>query len=214
MLLMKVLRARKAQAMIRRDSYSYIRWSFRSSRADKIRATLALGVVLGLGSVGTMAAWSDQATATSGMFSAASLDIKVDEVDAYSFVGLSMSGMVPGSSKQGTLPIKNAGSVPFGYTMRAIVEGDDTFGEHLKVSTYPGAACSGDPLADAVPLRSTQSPISMISESRTLAAGGEETLCFTVGLDASLWDEPNWSVAEQVEGQTIDVTFEFTATGT
>ncbi|NKS62899.1 hypothetical protein GS493_09345 [Rhodococcus hoagii] len=32
----------------------------------RVRAALSLGIVLGLGSVGTLAAWSDTATATSG----------------------------------------------------------------------------------------------------------------------------------------------------
>lgn len=44
----------------------------------RTRAVLSLGMVLGLGAVGTMAAWSDSATATTGMFSTSSVQLKVD----------------------------------------------------------------------------------------------------------------------------------------
>lgn len=198
--------------MSRRDVTSSRRVAFQASRADKVRATLALGAVLGLGSVGTMAAWSDQATATTGMFSAAAIDIKIDGQDTYEFVNLSMSDMLPGSTKQATLPVNNAGSVPFEYTMRTVVSGDDVYGQYLKVSVFANDTCTGLPEADSVPMRPAQSPIAMITAPRTLAVEGQDTLCFTVGLDATLWNEPNWSTAMDVEGKSVDVAFEFTAT--
>ncbi|NKU63947.1 hypothetical protein GS891_12655 [Rhodococcus hoagii] len=36
---------------------------------SRTRAVASLGIVLGLGAIGTLAAWSDTATATSGVFS-------------------------------------------------------------------------------------------------------------------------------------------------
>lgn len=195
--------------MTRRDMTDRKLMTFRSSRLDKVRATLALGAVLGLGAVGTMAAWTDTATATSGIFSAASIDLKVDSQDVVRFAALSMADMVPGSAKTGNLLVRNAGTVSFGYSMRAVIAGNDKLGEYLRVSVSPNS-CSGRP--DLVPMRSTQSPITMISGPRPLAAGVEETLCFSVALDSVLWNEANWPTAFQVEGKAVDVAFEFTAT--
>ena len=75
------------------------RWTFPTRRADKVRATLATGVVLGLGSVGTMAAWSESVEATSGVFSTSSVNITVDGQDAIEFASLSMANMIPGSTE-------------------------------------------------------------------------------------------------------------------
>lgn len=198
--------------MIRRHATAGRRVVFPTRRADKIRALLALGAVLGPGAVGTLAAWSDTSTATSGLFSTGSLDIKVNSEDVHSFVALSMKDMVPGSTKTANLVVRNSGSLPFGYTMRAVAAGDDVYGQHLRVSVFP-AVCSGTPVADAVQMRSTESPIALVTGPRPLAAGGaQETLCFSVSLDSSLWNQANWPTALQVEGKSVTVSFEFTAT--
>lgn len=44
----------------------------------RTRAVLSLGMVLGLGAVGTMAAWSGSTTATSGMFSTGSIRLELN----------------------------------------------------------------------------------------------------------------------------------------
>lgn len=44
----------------------------------RTRAVLSLGMVFGLGAVGTMAAWSDTATATTGMFSTSSVNVQMN----------------------------------------------------------------------------------------------------------------------------------------
>ena len=50
-------------------------------RTGRIRALLALGVVLGLGSVTTGAYWTDDATITGITISSGKLDLKVDGLD-------------------------------------------------------------------------------------------------------------------------------------
>ena len=63
----------------------------------RTRAVLSLGMVLGLGAVGTMAAWSDSATATTGMFSTSSVQLKVDnQRPAHQFTELKRNSMLPG----------------------------------------------------------------------------------------------------------------------
>ena len=191
------------------------RLRLQSSRADKIRATLALGAVLGLGSVGTLAAWSDSATATSGLFSASAsdvADIKLDGADSMDFVALSMSEMVPGSTRDGTLIVSNAGTVDVNYMMNAVVEGDDQLGPYLRVEIFQDT-CDGPHLVTPTQMRSTQSPVQLISEVRPLGAeSGQETLCFRATLDNSLWNEVNWGAAQGIEGKTLNVSFVFTAT--
>lgn len=186
-----------------------------SSRPDKIRATLALGAVLGLGSVGTLAAWSDSATAKSGLFSASVsdvVDIKLDGADSRDFVELSMSDMVPGSTREATLVVSNAGTVDVTYTMNAVVSGDDQLGQYLRVSVFEGA-CGGTQLALPTQMRSSQSPVPMIDTARPLAAAsGQESLCFRAALDDALWDEANWGPAQAIEGESLSSAFVFTAT--
>jgi predicted ribosomally synthesized peptide with SipW-like signal peptide len=185
--------------------------AFQASRADKIRAVLALGAVFGLGSVSTLAAWSDTATATSSLFSTGTLDIKVNDQDTHTFVNLSMSDMVPGSTKSGSLVVKNAGAMPFRYTTRAVVSGDSTFGKNLRVSVNNNA-CPGTSLVGPTVMDSTLSPIAMIGQRGPIAANGTETFCFTVTLDNALWNSANWNTAMQIEGKSVNVSFEFIAT--
>ncbi|NKW63306.1 hypothetical protein GS937_02055 [Rhodococcus hoagii] len=45
---------------------------------SRTRAVASLGIVLGLGAIGTLAAWSDTATATSGVFSTGSVSLTLN----------------------------------------------------------------------------------------------------------------------------------------
>ncbi|WP_027503677.1 SipW-dependent-type signal peptide-containing protein, partial [Rhodococcus sp. UNC363MFTsu5.1] len=67
----------------------------------------SLGIVLGLGAIGTLAAWSDTATATSGVFSTGSIDLQLNgqqgNPGAYAFATLTKTGMMPGNSVAATL---------------------------------------------------------------------------------------------------------------
>lgn len=201
--------------MTHRERVTRRRLRFHSSRVDKIRATLALGAVLGLGAVGTLAAWSDSATATSGLFSAGAsdvVDIKLDGADSRAFVALSMSEMIPGSAIDGNLTVSNVGDVPVNYTMNAVVTGNDQLGQNLRVSVFTNA-CTGTPTVSPTQMRSNQTSVTMIDTPRPLTAdNGQETLCFRAALDGALWNEPNWDTAQTIEGETLDVSFIFTAT--
>src|SRR5262245_51518747 len=86
-------------------------------RSPRLRAALALGVVVALGSVGTLAAWTDQVTVTGATFSAGTIDLKVNGQDSnVSFTTMSLSNMVPGNSTAGVLTVSNSGSAPLRYT--------------------------------------------------------------------------------------------------
>ncbi|NIJ04269.1 TasA family protein [Frigoribacterium faeni] len=88
----------------------------RLSVSGKVRAVLALGTVLGLGTVATLAAFTDTVTAT-GSFSTGVLDLKLNDQDSTTaLTGLTMTAAKPGDTTYALLTVKNAGSLPFGYT--------------------------------------------------------------------------------------------------
>lgn len=71
--------------------------------SGRARAIMSVGIVLGLGAVGTLAAWTDNATATSGVFSTGSIEMKLNgdpgDPTAYGFTALTKTGMMPGDEK-------------------------------------------------------------------------------------------------------------------
>ncbi|GAA4482279.1 hypothetical protein GCM10023094_31910 [Rhodococcus olei] len=177
----------------------------------KPRAVASLGIVLGLGAIGTLAAWSDSATATSGVFSTGSIDLQLNgnqgNPAAYAFASLTKTGMLPGSSVAATLPVQNTGSTPFNYTMAAAAT-SSTLAPYLKVivstGTSNGTTCSGGTvIANGVALVSGGSA-SLIPTARPLANGGSETLCFQVTLDSA--------APTTVQNQTVNTSFNFNAT--
>ncbi|MFD1814525.1 SipW-dependent-type signal peptide-containing protein [Rhodococcus gannanensis] len=175
------------------------------------RAIASLGIVLGLGAIGTLAAWSDSATATSGVFSTGSIDLQLNgnqgNPSAYAFASLTKTGMMPGASVAATLPVQNTGTTSFNYTMAAAAT-SSTLAPYLKVivstGTSNGTVCSGGTvIANNVALVSGGTA-NLIPTARSLANGGSETLCFQVTLDAA--------APTTVQSQTVNTSFNFNAT--
>ncbi|SDD14740.1 SipW-dependent-type signal peptide-containing protein [Rhodococcus tukisamuensis] len=177
----------------------------------KPRAIASLGIVLGLGAIGTLAAWSDSATATSGVFSTGSVDLQLNNdpgnPTAYAFASLTKTNMMPGNSVAATLPVQNKGTVPFSYTMVANST-SSTLAPYLKVlvstGTSNGTACSGGTvIANNLALTSGGST-NVIPTGRALNNGASETLCFQVTLDPS--------VLTSEQNKTVSTSFNFNAT--
>ncbi len=86
-----------------------------------MRSVLALGTVLGIGTVLTLAAWTDDGTAQA-TFSTGNIDITLDGAQgnptAYDWANLSASGMGDGTSKYANLAIANAGTLSFSVPAR------------------------------------------------------------------------------------------------
>lgn len=108
--------------------------------STRIRAALSLGMVLGLGAVGTLASWSDTATATSGAFVVGSVDMKVNGADSYAFVTLGMTDMTPGASKAAMLPVSNTGSLAVTYVGK--VSSPGVLAPYLRVSVRSGGSAT------------------------------------------------------------------------
>ncbi|MGA8987301.1 SipW-dependent-type signal peptide-containing protein [Aeromicrobium sp.] len=99
-------------------------------RSTRARAVLSLGVVLALGSTGTMAYWTDSATISGVTFTSGTLDLAVNNNTGGtgsdgSTVGtggstaqtsLSMTAMAPGNTSAQLLTIKNPGTAPLKWT--------------------------------------------------------------------------------------------------
>lgn len=176
----------------------------------RLKALLSLGMVLGLGAVGTLAAWTDESTATA-TFSAGTLDLKLGSLpggpftDTAALTTLDMPAMYPGVSKAGMVTISNSGTVPLSYTLNGA--GTGTLGAALKVSVYAGGTatndattgtCTGTLLGTAdLPLTGT-----LISSARSLPAASTESLCLLVKLPST--------AANALQGTTSAATFTFT----
>jgi predicted ribosomally synthesized peptide with SipW-like signal peptide len=184
----------------------------------RVRAFLSLGVALGIGAVGTFAYWTDDVVISGSSFTAGTLDLQVNDVNAYATTTLSMSAMVPGNTSSEVLVVKNNGTVPAKYTLTGGLGGTnaadyDTAGANgllLTIrlgGTKSGATCiSGTALVTDLPLTSTTSTTILTKRPTTAltASGGTESLCFQVKLaDAA---------PSSLQGKTASATF--TATGT
>ncbi|BCN62567.1 TasA family protein [Prescottella equi] len=177
----------------------------RALGGGRVRAALSLGIVLGLGAVGTMAAWSDTATATSGAFTLATIDLQLNNnpgnPTAYAFTSLNRSGMMPGDTAQATLPVQNNGTSDFKYSMSASATGDAALAPMTKVTVLESTCTT----AIAGPLGlSTTASTPLITTARSLVQSTSETLCLRVALD------PGVTVAAQ--NKSINVSFAFSAT--
>lgn len=174
--------------------------------SGRARAIMSVGIVLGLGAVGTLAAWTDNATATSGVFSTGSIEMKLNgdpgDPTAYGFTALTKTGMMPGDSVTATLPVQNTGAAQFKYTMAATATGEAALAPFMKVTVLDQSCTT--PIAGPVGL-STTAATPIITTGRQLAANtGSETLCFKVALDTG--------VLSAQQNKSINVSFQFAAT--
>lgn len=154
---------------------------------NRARAVLSLGMVLGLGAVGTLAAWTDSATATTGMFSTSSILLEVDDQHpAHVFTALKRNSMMPGDSVAASLKVENAGTLNFTWAVSAVATGSPALIGKLKVALHQTAAnngttCSGPIISAAQPF----TPGPTLATGRPLAVGTSEQVCVKVTVDPS-----------------------------
>ncbi len=176
-------------------------------RDRRVRALLAVGCLLGVGGVTTLASWSDSATVPTGSFASGSLDLLVDG----NLAGpggtrvrgdLALADMVPGESVSVTLVVQSAtGTLPLGYYVTATSTGE--LAPQLLWTVVPGAThntqtgtqangnrtgtCSaGTPAVTDQVLGASATPVigtSGAAGRRGLAAGGSENVCLRVQLN-------------------------------
>ena len=185
---------------------------WKSFRSDRVRAVLSLGVVLGFGSVGTLAAWIDDATASGATFSSGTIDLIVGGAanDAFDFSAMGVTNMVPGSTEAQTITVNNNGSATFKYTVTsAATNGDtkalmDALTWRMTTGTASGTdlsrLCSGGTVVNT----GTGINGSLISTGRQVLTTATETLCFEVTLPTG--------ALSALQGATTTAILTFTAT--
>ncbi len=177
----------------------------------RLRALLALGVVVGLGSVTTGAYWTDDATVSGITLTSGKLDLKVDGLDSVTgYTSLTITNMVPGNTVAAVLTISNAGDAPFAYTATSSatnVDGKNLAGAlTVKVTgatsvtgTSPAATCGGTTLAGT----GTTLGGSLVTTARTITPTNNEKLCIQVTLPTA--------AANSVQSATTAVDLQFSA---
>lgn len=187
-------------------------------RSGRIRAFLSLGVALGLGAAGTFAFWTDDVVISGTTFTAGTLDLKVNNSDAYATTTLGMSAMVPGNTSAELLTIKNAGTAALKYTLTGGLTGTDAAAYNtagaLKLTILSGATINGSgnsatctggtSVYTATALTNVVATPIIGTRRGPIAAGATEVLCFQVTFDAA--------ASTTLQGKTATATF--TATGT
>ncbi|MBA2953067.1 hypothetical protein GON03_01995 [Nocardioides sp. MAH-18] len=193
----------------------------RLATSARVRAALSLGVVTAVGVTGTFANWTDSAAITGATFTSGTLDLQVQNGNAYATTTLGMAGMVPGNTSAEVLSVQNKGTVPLKYTLTGGLTGTDaaTYGaagalkltivlNGTKSGTGNAATCTGGTtIAGPVPLTATTTTtiIGTRRPATPLASTtGSESLCFQVTFDLA--------APTNLQGKTATATF--TATGT
>ncbi|PRB70470.1 hypothetical protein [Arthrobacter sp. MYb213] len=168
-----------------------------SRRAMQVKALLAMGILVGFGSVSTLAAWTGTATATSSIESA-TVALGVGATDgtatlkSYPMV-ITGNNLYPGSSVASTVTVKNTGSISAPYTISGTITEDvsGTLGKGMTISVRANATvagtgskvtCSG---GSEVIAKNAGSQFSGTSSPRTLPAGSSEALCIQYSLPTS-----------------------------
>ncbi|MCW1249267.1 CalY family protein [Acaricomes phytoseiuli] len=179
----------------------------------QVRSVLALGVFASFGAVGTLAAWQDTSTVTSGNFAAGTIDLTLKQSSAsmlgavglnqpYSFSDFSGSNMLPGGAavfKQ--LTVSNGGTLDFGYTIAVSGSGAlaaDTAG--LNIGIYATATCTATTSTGQI---YSGKAGAAATAARTLSAGASEPLCVRAWLDAS--------APSSLQNQSASMVFNFAA---
>lgn len=144
---------------------------------------MSIGIVLGLGAVGTMAAWNDSSTATSGEFTTGRIDIRVGdppvEVSPPAFAtALRNSSLTPGAVVTAPLLVSNTGTVGFEYTMKVSAT-DQTLGALLSSSIFPNASCTGTAIGTVDGISGSKP---FANAPRSVVARGSEQLCVSVSM--------------------------------
>jgi predicted ribosomally synthesized peptide with SipW-like signal peptide len=185
----------------------------------RIRAVLALGMVLGLGSVGTAARWTDNVAVTGTTFTSGTIDLQLNDGNAVTTTTLSMTDMAPGSSSAEVFRVRNAGSVPFTYTITGGLGGTDAAAYAaagaLRLSVSSGATrsgtgnaatCSGGTalVSDLALTAATGATIVGTAQGPVAAGTQGAPLCFQVALASA--------APSSLQGKTATAAFTVTAT--
>ncbi|WP_114597747.1 SipW-dependent-type signal peptide-containing protein [Renibacterium salmoninarum] len=179
----------------------------------RARALLALGMVFGLGAVGTLAAWQDTSAVTSGSFVAGTVDLTLRQGSAssdgavglnqpYAFTDFAGTNLAPGGVavfKQ--LTVRNSGSLNFNYSIAVTGSGTlATDATGLNIGIYASATCTATTTAGQLYSGKIGGAATAV---RALAAAGADLLCVRAWLDTA--------AVTGLQNQTGVIVFNFSA---
>jgi len=169
--------------------------------SSRTRALLAVGAVLGLGTVSTLAYWTDTATVASTSFTSGSMNLKVDGAEGnptdYAWNTFTATDLAPGESVAGQFAVQNIGTVGFTYTATGTASG--ALAPNLRFSivagtsgvTNTGTAANGNRVgsctggtAQGGNLTLGASSQTVTTAAQTVAANGSQNFCVIVKLDS------------------------------
>ena len=200
-------------ATLRKNPWRDYHW--RESGWTRARAVLALGMVFGLGTVGTVAQWSQTVTAETGLFSssAGTVDLTINGTKPNADLsGISQLGR--GQSGSTTANLKNTGTANLKYSVDlAIAELSNQTGstgqvrgnasslrQNMTVSLYSGTTCTGTAIATkTAPTVAKQTLLTGVD----LAAGATKSYCILASVS------PTAPVESRMA--RVGVTFSFNA---
>lgn len=194
------------------------RWLPTSARA---RALLSLGLLVGFGSIGTFASWTDTAQVDTGSITSGRMDLQFDAGGAagtgtaYGRSNITWSGLAPNERKAFNLQVNNVGNPPFTYSAtvtRGTTPAWTFVGTPITVQLFTGSAvpdatypqqdsCTGQSIGTAQAVDATNKAV--IATARQLAAGANESICIVIGLAPGATNEN--------QGKTGSIALDFTA---
>ncbi len=167
---------------------------------------MALGLISGLGTLGGLAAFTDQETVADNTFSTGSVDLLLGTTSAL----VTFTDMKPGDTTgPQSLLVTNNGSIDFTYIVSTTMDtdtGTPPLGDALDLTiktidvTTPGTPCDD---FDGTTLYAAADLNNGAVSSRALSASASETLCFQVDFPGA---------ATGPEGASADANFVFDAT--
>ena len=173
----------------------------------RLRGILSLGILVGLGGIGTLAYWTDDATVTTGSFTSGTLDVTLNDALAgqannggtTADAAFALTDLIPGESVARTVKVGNAGSIPLAYTAKAWNTGALAVGLRWTVvagstssnagtvaaGNRTGSCSSGTTTATNVTLGTASgSATTVLTPNRTIATGAFENVCVIATLDS------------------------------
>jgi len=189
-------------------------------------------MILGLAQVGTMAAWTDDATVATGPFTTGTLDLTVGEGSANQLSGqggtwthtnLTLSAMSPGESVARQLVVSNGGTVPLRFNGTLVASNNDLYNTStpgLQVTVVEGGSgpsnsgtqaaanrsgtCGGTTTATSLTNHNVSTTAANVhSALQQLNPSATKTYCVRVALAST---SPN-----SMQGKSTVLTFAFNA---
>lgn len=188
---------------------------------DSLRALLAVGILLGIGSAGTMANFKVSGAAEAGSFTTGSLDVRLDgkgnnvgQGGTWANANFAIDNLTPGESLAVSFPVRNDETTGFAYTATATAAGD--LAPLLRFSTYTdgtaknsgtagsnnrSGSCTGTRATSALTLSGTA--VTAISRAQTINPSASQNVCILVQLTSN--------AANSAQGDSAIANFAFVA---